>query len=117
MNRRLIAEVDPATLRKLVLAASYLITMRYDAMTAQALFSEHPAIKELHELIKADGRVEGRTNEARAFLLRQGRKRFGPPRPEHEAALAQESDLARLEALGERLLDVTTWDALFAPVE
>ena len=94
-------------------------------MTAHALFSEHPEIKKLHELFakdalvegRAEGRAEGRTNEARAFLLRQGRKRFGPPRPEHEAALAKETDVARLETLGERLLDVATWDELFAPAE
>jgi hypothetical protein len=86
-------------------------------MTARTLFTEHPAIKEFHDLIAKDALAAGRADEARAFLLRQGRKRFGPPRPEHEAALEQESDLARLEALGERLLDVTTWDALFAPAE
>jgi hypothetical protein len=114
MSRRLYAELDPAAFEKLARATMYLLTMRYDAMTAKSAFADHPAMKEVYELIKDDGRAEGRANEARSLILRMGRKRFGPPRPEHEAALAKEADIPRLEALGERLLDVATWEELFA---
>ena len=55
---------------------------------------------------------EGRTNEARSLLLRVGRKKLGPLLPAHEAAINEIFDLARLEVLCEKLLDVNTWDDL-----
>ena len=58
------------------------------------------------------GRNEGRTNEARSLLLRVGRKKLGPLFPAHEAAINELFDLAQLEALCEKLLDVNTWDDL-----
>jgi hypothetical protein len=57
---------------------------------------------------------EGREDEARKLLLRQGRRKFGQPEPAVEAALQAIGDLARLERMSERLLDVTTWDELLA---
>ncbi len=57
---------------------------------------------------------EGRAQEARTMLLRQGTKRFGPPSPEARSTLEEISDIGRLEVLGERLLDVESWDELLA---
>ena len=57
---------------------------------------------------------EGRVEEARAILLRLGRRRFGPPSPEAEAVLAGITAIERLEALSERLLDVESWEELLA---
>lgn len=45
-------------------------------------------------------------------LLRQGRKRFGPPDTATKTAIEAITDLARLETLTERLLDVTSWQEL-----
>ena len=67
-----------------------------------------------YQKIVEEGRVEGRVEEARAILLRQGRKRFGPPSPEIEATLAEITAIERLEALSERLLDVESWEELLA---
>ncbi len=60
------------------------------------------------------GRVEGRIDEARRFLVRQGTKRFGEPDAATVAAIEAIQDLDRLEAMGDRLLDVEiqTWDDL-----
>jgi predicted transposase YdaD len=63
---------------------------------------------------KAEGRAEGRAEEARNLLLRQGSKRFGPPDDRAAAALGAVADVERLERLAERLLDVATWDELLA---
>lgn len=58
--------------------------------------------------------AEGRATEAREILIRLGRKRFGPPDRRVRAALERLDDLGRLEQLTERLLEVGSWDELFA---
>jgi uncharacterized protein DUF4351 len=57
---------------------------------------------------------EGRMEEAKAILLRLGERRFGPPSAEARAAIEALTDLERLEALTDRLLDVESWDELLA---
>ena len=59
------------------------------------------------------GMERGRAAEARSLTLRLGTKRFGEP---DAAALAtlESADLARLEALADRLLEVESWQELFA---
>lgn len=52
--------------------------------------------------------------EARAILFRQGTKRFGPPSTETRAAIEAVTEIERLEALADRLLDVESWDDLLA---
>lgn len=57
----------------------------------------------------------GRIQEARAFLLRQGRSKFGVPADAAvTAALERITDLEHLETLGERLLHVSNWQELLA---
>ena len=56
--------------------------------------------------------VRGQNREAKTLLLRVGRKKFGPPTLTQESAINEIFDLARLEALCEKLLDVNTWDDL-----
>ncbi|HEY2785697.1 MAG TPA: DUF4351 domain-containing protein [Fimbriiglobus sp.] len=113
MSDRMWAETDPATFQRLANAAMFLLTMRYDAMITKGAFTDHPALKEVFDLFRDDGRAE----EARTMILRIGRKRLGAPKPEHEAAITQETDFAKLEALSGRLLDVNTWDEMFAPAK
>jgi hypothetical protein len=55
---------------------------------------------------------EGRMEEAKTIVLRQGTKRFGPPPADARAAIEALTDLERLEALTDRLLDVESWDEL-----
>ncbi len=59
-----------------------------------------------------EGRDEGRIEEARETVLRQGRRRFGPPSETVEATITALTDLNRLKALLDRILDVSTWDEL-----
>lgn len=52
---------------------------------------------------------------ARNVLVRVGRKRFGPPSPEVIAALEAIEEPEPLEDLGERLLEVASWEELLRP--
>ncbi len=61
------------------------------------------------------GIVEGRIEEVREVVFRQGRKKFGPPGKEIEAEINALNNLERLHELVDRILDVSTWDDLLAP--
>ncbi len=63
---------------------------------------------------RAEGEVIGRAEEARNWLLLLGRKRFGEPDAATLNALDTITELARLEQLGGRLLEVETWSELLA---
>ncbi len=56
----------------------------------------------------------GEVKADRATLLRWGRKKFGPPRDVVEATINALTDLDRLNALLDRILDDSTWDELLA---
>ncbi len=58
------------------------------------------------------GRNEGAVAEAQKFLLRQGQIRFGSPDARIRSVLEGITDVERLEALGERLLNVANWEEL-----
>ena len=61
---------------------------------------------------REEGMEKGRIEEARNFILRLGTKRFGPITPDAQTALEALNDISRLEALGDRLLEVETWAEL-----
>jgi predicted transposase YdaD len=63
----------------------------------------------------AKGIAEGRIEEARELLLRQGRKKLGPPGETFEAEITAVADLDRLHELFDRIPDVSTWDELLSP--
>jgi predicted transposase YdaD len=65
---------------------------------------------------RVEGRLEGAVDEARETLLRQGRKKLGPPREAVEAQITALGDLERLNHLLDRILEVSTWDELLAPL-
>jgi hypothetical protein len=67
-----------------------------------------------YQLILNRGVNKGAVEAERNVLLIQGRKKFGPPPPDREAALAAITDRARLERMAERILDATGWDDLLA---
>lgn len=62
----------------------------------------------------AEGQAKGRAEEARALLLRQGRKRFGEPDAATVAALEAIADLPRLERMWDAFLEVPGWTELLA---
>ena len=63
---------------------------------------------------EAEGEAKGRVEEARRILLRQGRRRFGPPAPHVVAAIEATTDLGQIEQWIDRVLDAATWDELLA---
>jgi predicted transposase YdaD len=63
---------------------------------------------------EAKGRVEGAVDDAKTILLRQGRKRLGPPDERISGRIAEIAELDRLHVLLDRILDVSSWDELLA---
>lgn len=59
------------------------------------------------------GEERWRASEARSLILRLGTKRLGTAAAEVSAAL-EAADLARLEVLADRLLEVESWAELLA---
>jgi hypothetical protein len=59
----------------------------------------------------------GRVEQAKTALLRQGRKKFGPPDERVQAELSALADLERLNELTDRILDVSSWDELLSPAD
>jgi hypothetical protein len=57
---------------------------------------------------------EGRAEEAKRILKRQGSRRFGKSDAHIEAAIDAIADLDRLEQLSDRVLEVTGWEELLA---
>lgn len=119
METRISAEAAPETAGVLWTATYVPMGLRYSGAVAERLLEGVRQMKEsvTYQKIVEEGRVEGRVEEARALLLRLGRKRFGPPSPAAEAALAGITAIERLEALSERLLDAESWEELLATDE
>lgn len=130
MRERIDAGAERPYAAKLWASAFVLAGLRYDGAVAEALFAgvmqmEQSSTYQL--LIKRgmaqgleqgleQGIATGRTREAFLFLMRMGKKKFGKePTQKQRAALAAITDLERLEFLGEKLLDVSTWGELLKP--
>ncbi len=69
-----------------------------------------------YQLILERGELRGGLRVTQRILLAQGRKRFGPPSVETEAAICGIVDQQRLERMAERILDAKGWDDLLATV-
>jgi predicted transposase YdaD len=61
-----------------------------------------------------DGRVEGRIEEARQAVLQVGRKKLDQPEEEMRKRIAAIDNVDRLNALLERIFDVSSWDELLS---
>ena len=61
---------------------------------------------------REEGREEGRINALHAMVDRLGRKRFGLPSEQVTIALHAILDVGRIEAMIDRIADVTSWDEL-----
>jgi hypothetical protein len=113
IGERLRQEAMPPRAAKLWAATFVLMGLRYPAELSEQLFQGVTTMEEstTYQLIVKRGRIQ----EARAFLLRMGRSKFGGPADAvTTAALEQITDLERLETLGERLLHVSNWQELLA---
>lgn len=67
-----------------------------------------------YQWILRKGETKGAARELKQTVLRMGRRRFGePPAPASEAVEAI-TDLDRLRALTDRILDAASWDDLLA---
>jgi predicted transposase YdaD len=97
------------------LTAAYVLTgLRVSRERVVQLFQgvRHMRESTAYQAILDEGRAEGRAEGERKLLRRMGEKRFGPPSPAEEAALASVTDLDRLERFSDRLLEVTSWQGL-----
>jgi predicted transposase YdaD len=101
---------------ELLTAALVLTGLRVPKQTVAELFRGVRAMRESsgYQLILDEGREEGALREVRKILLRQGGRKFGAPGPEVESAVQAIDDLARLERMSDRLLDVNTWQELLS---
>jgi hypothetical protein len=91
-----------------------LLGLHYQAAFIDQLLKGVPAKKEstTYQAILDEGRQE----EARRILIRQGSKKFGgQPMPEQNTQLQAITDPARLEELLDRVDVVASWAELLAP--
>ena len=63
---------------------------------------------------EARGEADGRILGLRHLILRQGRKRFEEPSEEVAAQLEAINSVEELETLADRLVEVESWQDLFA---
>jgi hypothetical protein len=110
MKERLSHERRRRRVRDLWAVTYVLLGLRYSDAFADLLFQEVLGMEEstTYQAIVRKGRI----SEARQFVLRLGRKRFGSPDDATEAALNAIEDVEKLEELGERILDVGSWEEL-----
>jgi predicted transposase YdaD len=121
MEERLTKEAKGKAAR-LWSAAYILMGLRYPSEWADQLMSGVRAMEEssTYQAILAKGREQGivkgigqgAEQGEKRLLLRQCRKRFGELTPEQKAAIEAISDLDQIEALGERILEVSSWEEL-----
>lgn len=126
MQTRIAAEVNPADAAILWTTTFLLLGLRYTLDFAERLLqgvrgmeesSTYQALLARGEAKgKAEGEARGRAEEARAIILRLGRKRLGEPSAEAQSALNSITAPQALEELAERLLEVENWDELFTAV-
>ncbi len=112
MKQRIQKEATPEETGTLWTATDILMGLRYPQNLITQLLQGVHGMKESvsYQAIVEEGLVKGTQD----VLLRQGRKKFGAPDEQTETALRGITDLDRLNHLGERLLDVSTWADLLA---
>ncbi len=128
ISERFVRETSPEQAMTLWAATKILMGLRYPkeqvdeftrGVSAMILgirgIEESSVYQDIFATGAAKGRLEGAVEEARKTLLRQGRKKLGPPSEATEARITVLDDLDRLNDLLDRILDVATWDQLLAP--
>ncbi|MGO9597570.1 MAG: Rpn family recombination-promoting nuclease/putative transposase [Isosphaeraceae bacterium] len=114
MQLRLEREATKSEAQTLWMATYLLMGLKYSDELIDRLLEGVQIMKEsvTYQKILREGLAEGRAEEAKKILRRQGSKRFGKPDPWVDAAIDSTSDLERLEQLVDRILDVQSWDEL-----
>jgi predicted transposase YdaD len=112
MDERIEREATPSEAKDLRTAALILTGLRHPQETLRTVFQGVRGMKEssAYQMILEEGRGE----EARRILLRQGRRRFGEPDPAVVVRIEAMMDLDQLDALIDRLLDVSSWEELLS---
>jgi predicted transposase YdaD len=113
---RVTREAAPEEGAELLTAALVLTGLRVPKPKVAELFRGVQAMRESsgYQLILDEGREEGALRQTRKLLLQLGRLKLGAPGADVETAIQAIDDLARLERMSARLLNVTTWEELLA---
>ncbi len=109
------AELSSDTDRKDFWTSTYLLMgLKFSKTEAYEFLKGISAMKEstTYQAILEEGAEKGRVEEARRLVLKIGSKKFGSVKPDVEYLINQKSDLAEIERLHERLMDVSSWDEL-----
>ncbi len=114
ISERLSREAPPATGAKLLTASYVLSGLRVSKQIAKKVFQGVQAMKEstTYQGIVEEGREEGRIEQTRKIILRQGKRKFGKPTAAIAAVIEGTDDLHRLERLSDRLLTASSWQDL-----
>lgn len=95
-----------------ILLAKAVAQMKESA-TYQAILAQ--GLAEGREVGRAEGTLDGRLQEVRTLVLRLGTRRLGIPEAGVGDRLEAITELAVLEGLADRLLEVESWQELLAP--
>ena len=123
IERRLSAEATEQEANQLRAATTVLMGLRHPRDLIQRVLQGAVKMWEKvyedssmfqHSMKQAEqlGQHRGAITHARRQLLRLGQAKFGPPDAAHRSAIEADSDLDRLDALGERVLAVNSWEEL-----
>jgi predicted transposase YdaD len=116
----LMRRVDPgdtsADAQEFWTTVALLAGLRFKWESIKHWFQGVTAMREssVYQGLLQEGRAEGRAEEARRILLRQGEIRFGLADAASRTMLETIAELERLERLTERVLKVSSWKELFA---
>ncbi|MFN4261808.1 MAG: hypothetical protein ACK4RK_21210 [Gemmataceae bacterium] len=115
VDERLRQEAAPEQIQLLGTATFLLAGLRLAPDQVVALFQGVAFMNALRESSSYQMILnERRAEEARTLLLQLGAKRFGPPTADIKDRLEAITDVARLERIGQGLLDVNNWEELLA---
>jgi hypothetical protein len=112
IDQRLRAEAPPEEADKLWAATFVLMGLLYPLDLTRQLFQGVTAMEEsvTYQFIINKGAIRG----VKKLLLAMGQKMLGPPDPATVTAIEAIDDLDRLQQLGERLPDVSSWQELLS---
>ncbi len=110
--RRFRAETPREEAAKMETATFILMGMRYDKAILAQLYQ---GVRDMEESSGYQLIMErGERKSLIQTLFRQGRKKFGEPNSATLALVERLTDIDRLQALTDRILDVTTWQELLS---
>lgn len=112
MEQRIAAEAMPKEAGLLWTAADVLMGLRYHRTIANDLLKGVRGMKDsdTYQGIVEEGMIKARQED----ILRIGCRKFGAPGNAVRTAVAAVNDPDRLATLLDRILDVSTWDEMFA---